>query len=318
MSGREIQELHWLLDIIQNTDIGIVVLDSDLSIEVYNRFMQVHSNISAEQALGANLFELFPYLEDDWFVRRVRSVFELGVPIYSTWEQKDNVFDFYLSFPLNHQVSLMYQNATFIPLHSVRDEVDKIAIVIYDVTDTAVSNLRLREASTNLLRLSRTDRLSGLNNRGYWEECLQAEFRRWQRSQEDISLVIFDIDHFKQVNDTYGHHVGDQMIVQVAETLLSCCREVDICGRYGGEEYVVLLPSTDEAGARVFAERLRNQVAQLSVDSEQGPVSCTVSLGIAGLTDRIKAATAWLVCADKALYQAKTNGRNQTVIYTVE
>ena len=94
MEAPNFQDLHWLLDIIQSTDIGIVVLDKNFNVEIYNRFMQVHSGIGPEEAIEASIFDLFPYLEDEWFKRRVNTVFELGIPVYTTWEQRDNVFDF--------------------------------------------------------------------------------------------------------------------------------------------------------------------------------------------------------------------------------
>ena len=316
METLEFQDFHWLLDIIQSTDIGIVVLDKDMVIDVYNRFMQVHSNINAEKAIGAIIFDLFPYLDDEWFIRRVKSVFELGIPVYTTWEQRDNVFDFMLRFPINHEVSYMYQNATFIPLHSPRDEVEKVAIVVYDVTDVAVNRLKLEQAKEELLSLSRIDRLTGLYNRGYWEERLQSEFSRWQRSEQAVSLVMFDIDHFKSINDTYGHQLGDEAIIVVADRLRECCREVDICGRYGGEEYVVILPHTGTEGAMIFAERLRQSVAAIELSCQGKSVGFTISLGVAELSSHMPDRAAWLAAADNALYQSKQSGRNRTTCAT--
>lgn len=310
------QDLHWLLDIIQSTDIGIVVVDRHFNIEIYNRFMQVHSNIGAEDVIGSSIFDVFPYLDDDWFKRRVMSVFDLGIPVYTTWEQRDSVFDFSMKLPIHHENDCMYQNTTFVPLRSSRDEVEKVGIVIYDVTDVAINSMKLEDAKVELLRLSRTDKLTSLWNRGYWEECCQVEFSRNKRSEEPISLVIFDIDHFKKVNDTYGHHSGDEAIKLVSQLLQDASRDVDICGRYGGEEYVVLLPNTDANGAKVFCERLRENIAKQVVECDGHRFQFTISLGIAQLDDSITDHTTWISSADKALYESKEGGRNQTNIYT--
>lgn len=313
----DFQELHWLLDIIQSTDIGIVVIDQSFDVQIFNRFMQVHSDIGPEDAIGANIFDLFSYLDDEWFKRRVQMVFELGIPVYTTWEQRDNVFDFSLKLPINYETQCMFQNTTFVPLRSSRDEVEKVGLIVYDVTDSAVNRGKLEMAKDELLRLSRTDKLTALWNRGYWEERLNDEFRRIQRSGGDACLVMFDIDHFKNINDTYGHQVGDEAIRSVARLMLDSSREIDICGRYGGEEFGVILPDTGLDGAVIYCERLRKRIADNVVEYNGQSVQFTVSLGIAVLDDQIKFATDWLVSSDKALYKSKEGGRNQTNIFGV-
>ncbi len=311
----DFEELHWLLDIIQSADIGIVVLDREFNIQIYNRFMQVHSDIGPEDAIGTSIFDLYPYLDDDWFKRRVSTVFNLDIPVYTTWEQRDNVFDFSLKLPIHHETQCMYQNTTFVPLHSVKDEVEKVGIVVYDVTETAVNRIKLEDAKDELLRLSRTDRLTSLWNRGYWEERLNDEFRRRDRSGADVSLVMFDIDHFKNINDSYGHQLGDEAIRAVSRILLENSRDIDICGRYGGEEFAVVLPETGLDGASVYCERLRKKIEENVVSYGGQSVSFTISLGIALLGSQFSNATDWLVGADSALYQSKESGRNQTSIY---
>lgn len=313
--ANELQELHWLLDVIQSTDIGVLVVDAELTIAVFNRFMQAHSGKNADDVIGQSLLDVFPDSDAAWITRRIRSVFELGVPAYSTWEQRPYLFLFRLNMPLHFDVEFMYQNCTFVPLRSTRDAVEKVAIVIYDVTDSALSKRQLQQAQEQLLLLSRTDRLTRLNNRGYWDERLHQEFRRVRRSREDYSVVMFDIDHFKSINDRYGHQVGDAAIRMVARTLLDSCREIDICGRYGGEEFVVLLPGTGADGALVFCERLRKTIEDSHVQSHGVDIQLTVSLGIAELTDREDTAEAWVGNADAALYQAKNSGRNRTAVY---
>ncbi len=312
MVNHNFQELHWLLDVIQSTDIGIVVIDQNYTVEVFNRFMQVHSDLGPQETIGNSIFDAFPYLDDEWFKRRVSTVFDLGIPVYTTWEQRENVFDFQLKLPIRHHAEFMYQNTTFVPLRSAKDVVEKVGIIVYDVTDMADNKLGLERAKDELLRLSRTDRLTGLLNRGYWEERLNEEFRRHPRSKGPVSLVIFDIDHFKNVNDTYGHQVGDDAICFVASTLMEMSREVDICGRYGGEEYVAILPYTDIDGAKVFCERIRKRIEGHVLKSHGQELSFTVSLGACQLTTEITEPVKWLQKADQALYKAKESGRNNT------
>jgi diguanylate cyclase (GGDEF)-like protein len=315
MENQSFQDLHWLLDIIQSTDIGIVVLDSNFDIEVFNRFMQVHGNINPEEVIGSSIFDVFPYLEDAWFKRRVETVFELGIPVYTTWEQRDSVFNFNLELPIRHGSDYMFQNTTFVPLRSSRDEVEKVGIIVYDVTDMANNKIGLEAAKDELLTLSRTDRLTGLFNRGHWEERLNEEFKRHHRSSEPVSLVMFDIDHFKKINDSYGHAVGDDAIRFVASTVLDMSREIDIAGRYGGEEFAVILPYTDEQGAFTFCERLRERIGGNVLKSHGQELSYTISLGIAMLGPEVRSPQEWLVSSDTALYASKEGGRNRTNIF---
>ena len=315
MKSETFQDLHWLLDIIQSADIGIIVIDKNYRIEIYNRFMQVHSGKTAQHVIGSDLFTHFPYLDADWFRRRVNSVFELGIPVHTTWEQRTGVFDYQMALPIHYEKSDMYQNTTFVPLRSANNAVERVGIIVYDVTDTAYNSQQLESAKEELLRLSRTDRLTRLWNRGYWEERQQEEYRRYSRSHEDTALVMFDIDHFKKINDGYGHQVGDEAIRLVSQLLLESSREVDVCGRYGGEEFVVVLPMTDEAGAMTYCERLRKKIAGSVLPAGESTLQFTISLGIAVLTDEIKTPTEWIVCADNALYASKEGGRNLTTVY---
>ena len=127
--------------------------------------------------------------------------------------------------------------------------------------------------------------------------------------------MLIDIDDFKKVNDTYGHQTGDHVIRACAKLLKESAREIDTCGRYGGEEFVVLMPNTDAKGALHFAERLRLAIAALTVSYADYQVEFTVSLGICELDDKIETPQQWLELADQALYQSKEGGRNLTSVW---
>ena len=318
MDARDFVDLHWLLDIIQSSNIGIVVVDSEMRVELFNRFMQVHSGISPDIAIGKPLLELFPELSPQWLQRRVRSVLELGIPVYTTWEERPYLFRFALQLPIHHELDDMYQNVMLVPLHDAANRVQRVGIVIYDVTEIALARHSLEQTQLELQQLSRTDRLTTLWNRGYWEERLREEFARAGRSREPVlaSLVMFDIDHFKRINDSCGHAVGDEAIRLVGKLLRECSRDVDLCGRYGGEEFAVLLPETSVEGARIFCERLRQRIAAQTIATASGPLQFTISLGVAGWETDLADVRAWIERADRALYAAKHGGRNQTQVYT--
>jgi diguanylate cyclase (GGDEF)-like protein len=277
--------------------------------------MQAHSGISPEKAIGASLTEIFPELPEQWLWRRQRTVFDLGIPVYTTWEERSYLFRFPMRLPIHYYVDLMYQNVMFVPLRASNDSVERMGIVVYDVTESALAHKELEKARADLLVLSRVDALTKLWNRGYWEERFEEEWARARRSGGPVTLVMFDIDHFKRINDTYGHQIGDAALRLMAATLSELSREVDICGRYGGEEFVVILPDTNKEGAAVFCERLRLGIAARSVSGvNKEVVQFTISLGVAEFDINGDSSRFWLQRVDKALYRAKDNGRNQTQI----
>jgi diguanylate cyclase len=162
-----------------------------------------------------------------------------------------------------------------------------------------------------LLHLGRHDTLTGVFSRRYWEQRLLEEFERCQRSGENACVMMVDIDHFKNINDTYGHLVGDNVLKQFGQ-LLQLLRSSDITGRYGGEEFAILLPNSNLEKSLLVAERLRQDIENTQFDTID---TCTVSIGIASLDMRYTDAYKWLDNADKALYQAKKEGRNKVNIW---
>jgi len=159
--------------------------------------------------------------------------------------------------------------------------------------------------------------LTQLFNRGHWEDCLEKEYKRCQRSKITSSLIMFDIDHFKKVNDTYGHQAGDEVIRVTSKALLDTLRETDVAGRYGGEEFGVILVDTNAQDAYAFAERLREKIAAITVKYEALEINYTISIGIAEISSDISEYTSWLERSDIALYHCKRNGRNCSTVYQI-
>ena len=308
-------DFRWIMDVVQNVDVGLVLLDRDCNVKLWNSFMQNHSATHAEEIIGYSLFELFPEIDQRWFLRKIQSVYELKNSSFTTWEQRPYLFRFENYRPITGKAEFMYQNSTFIPIQGLDGSTENICVIIYDVTEQAVNNMELEKANNQLEIISKTDGLTGLLNRKSWEDILTKEFEREIRYNEDCSLIIFDIDHFKKVNDNYGHPAGDEVIRQTAEIVKQSVRETDISGRYGGEEYVILLPHTAIDAAFVLAERIRRKVAAKAAYYEGQVIEYTVSLGVAAFHSSLKTATHWIDCADQALYNAKQDGRNQTQIH---
>lgn len=177
----------------------------------------------------------------------------------------------------------------------------------------AIENARLYEEKS---RLAITDGLTGIYNHRYFKEHLEEEFRRARRFLHPFSLIMIDIDHFKEYNDRYGHLGGDLALKTVADTLMENIREVDIVSRYGGEEFTIILPDTDIEGAEALAEKARRAVKIKSLAlAEAGQEGLTISAGVASFKISMKDLDELIDQADKALYQAKQEGRDRTRVY---
>lgn len=310
-----LSDFHWLVDVLNNIDVGLVILDREYNIQLWNSFMQNHSARTPSEILGSNIFELFPELPPAWFKRKVESVLVLRNSAFTTWEQRPFLFRFKNYRPITGVAEFMYQNSTIIPLKDTRGGVEHICLIIYDVTEIAVNRLQLQTANAKLHQLSRTDGLTGLLNRKTWETEMHKEFRRFGRHQQPCSLLMFDIDHFKNVNDTYGHPAGDEVIRQTAAVVKANLRDIDIAGRYGGEEFAVILLNTAAEGALLVAERLRKSIEARVILYEEQEIRYTISLGVCELNSSFRDPLSWVEAADKSLYQAKHNGRNTAVLY---
>ncbi len=180
-------------------------------------------------------------------------------------------------------------------------------------------NMLSREhANEGLLTFAFTDYLTGLKTRGYFEQQLELEIKRCERKKSPLSLLMIDIDFFKPLNDKYGHHVGDQVLRDVSSLLTKDMREIDTVARYGGEEFVIILPETSATSASRVAQRLRRSVenAKFFAGSSASVEQLTISIGIATYPSDARFKRDLIEAADAALYDAKSRGRNQVMMFS--
>jgi diguanylate cyclase len=186
-------------------------------------------------------------------------------------------------------------------------------LIAYPLATSGAAHALLRrthDLNRQLAQLNRIDAPTGLLNRAHWQHDVAHELRRFERAHQIATLMMIDIDEFKRTNDNYGHTVGDEVIRAVAGTIHDCTRDIDICGRYGGDEFGVVLVNTSSASARPVAERIRARVAALRF--EHSPIlRCSVSIGMAEVEREMHDVRAWIKHADVALYRAKEGGRNR-------
>lgn len=191
------------------------------------------------------------------------------------------------------------------------DEVRDTMELIENPASVVVDNARLHDGTR---RLAITDGLTRLINHRHFYELLENEFLRTNRYMSQMALIMLDIDFFKQVNDTYGHPVGDDILKEISEVISWEVREVDVIARYGGEEFAVLLPQTDVGMARSVAERVRAAVEDHTFRTPEGEIRITVSLGVVGFPEcPVENQMELVRLADEALYEAKNTGRNRVI-----
>jgi diguanylate cyclase (GGDEF)-like protein len=217
---------------------------------------------------------------------------------------------------VSHEKALVHER-------EAREAQARVLAIQSDANETLEHKVRertneLQSVNEKLAELSTTDALTGVRNRRYFDQMLEREFNRARREREQLSILMLDIDYFKQVNDEYGHQVGDDALRRVANILGEVLhRTTDFIARYGGEEFAIILPNTDVAGAYNVAEKIRNKIAKQQFNAAGITFSITVSIGLMGDAPSSGfSADFWLKEADDALYKAKEEGRNKVVLST--
>lgn len=299
------------LQLIDMLSVGILVLNQQLEIVLWNRWMEDHSNIPKNQAIGKVITDLFPDLKARKFPWKVQAVFKLGH--FSFFPQEHYKYLFYFPTRQVIQTSLkeMQQNCIVSPLKNSDGVVEYVAVSVYDVTDTVDFQQQLIKAKKMYENLSLMDELTGVYNRRHLWSRLQEEFARYQRTQQALSFLLLDIDHFKSINDLYGHLAGDSVLKRLCQFIVDSLRKYDIVGRYGGEEFGIILPNTNLSFSVQVAERLRQGVEKTNFAFGEKNLPVTISIGVAEANLSIMSIEKFINHADEALYKAKNDGRNR-------
>ena len=195
------------------------------------------------------------------------------------------------------------------------DFLSSVADIIWTIVEHKRTEEEIHELQKKMSEMAVRDSLTGLYNRHYLEETLSRELARAAREKYPVSFIMIDIDHFKRINDTYGHEAGDSILRELAAMLLKNSRASDILYRYGGEEFLAILPKTRAESAFHVAEKWRRGVAESAFLPGSGGGKVTISCGVSAFPDQGTAGTGLIADADQALYQAKNTGRNRSVLW---
>ena len=217
----------------------------------------------------------------------------------------------------------IYSQITFIYdpdlIQSIFVTVNMLCFVGWSLCFIILNSERLQEdllkAQIELEKLATTDYLTGINNNRHFFEMSEDEINRARRFEHPLSVIMFDIDHFKKVNDNYGHAIGDKVLTKVADICRNNLRSVDVLGRLGGEEFGILLPNTSKENALTVAESLREKIESIKIENLEDGFRITASFGVSELIDQDKQIKPALIRADEALYKAKENGRNSVSLF---
>jgi diguanylate cyclase (GGDEF)-like protein len=307
----------WLTGpILEQLSSGVLVVDEEFQLVYLNTFLQRHSSVQLTEAKGKSLFKVFADLPEAWLRRKFASVLELQSPSFSSWEQRQYVIKLPHLRPVSSSSQYMAQNCTMLPLNNPSGR-RHVCMLIEDATDAFVYQQHLQTTLQKLEQSNRVDGLTQALNRRYWEEQLKLEVQRAQRYQQPLSLLLFDLDKFKQLNDQYGHLGGDSVLIELTARVRGLLRDTDWFGRYGGEEFGIVLTNTALAGAMEVAERICLAVSSKAVTFNEHSIQSSISVGVAQLDAAGERAHEVLIGqADMALYNAKREGRNRVVSYS--
>ncbi|MCD6526758.1 MAG: GGDEF domain-containing protein [Desulfuromonas sp.] len=289
--------------IFETINTGLVVLDKEMTVRHWNRWMALHSEISSDEITGKNLFEFFPELDRPHFLRNCRSVLTFGHFCFFSQKLHQYLFPMLPAGSLAEEFQFMQQSCTMGPLRNDHGEIENLYLSVQDVSEVV-------SYQKKLVHMNQIDHLTGVYNRNFMETQLQKEIERCQRFKHDLSLLMIDIDLFKNINDTYGHQCGDFVLKKITQRITDKIRKTDFLIRYGGDEFCCILTETPTNSAFKVAEQLRQVICSEPFVFKETSFETTISLGVASLNENDVDVESLLRKADTALYKAKQNGRN--------
>jgi diguanylate cyclase (GGDEF)-like protein len=296
-----------LMRYISQSENGVAVLDANDVFLYHNPAFARMFGLAAESMIDHSLTDMLGWLFEH------RSGTRIAAQTAEQWCAF--IYSLHRSAPFRSFEVDLIEGRWLLLTEQVHDD-GEIILLCSDITKQKRTEQALRQAHTDLEQQALTDELTGLPNRRHFLKHLEQEFARVLRYQRRASLVMLDLDHFKQINDHYGHDAGDQVLRHFAGLLRSALRTGDFAGRLGGEEFALLLPETPLDGAMSVLERVRAALARATLDQVAPDLKYDFSGGVSELIQSQPVShSQWLIQADQALYRAKNNGRGRTAVF---
>lgn len=314
-------QLALLDSVLRAAGVGLIVLNSEERVVLWNHWMVQHSHCAPEDVLGKSFPELFPELVNGRAHQAIKGALKNNFASLISPTLNKSPFPLFAN-PDDHAAGNRIQQAVHVmpielPPHLPLQQ--HCLIQITDVTMAMAREKQLRDQAMELQTQIFADGLTGIPNRRRFDEHMEGEFRRAKRAVTPLSVVMIDVDSFKDYNDNYGHQKGDECLILIAAALSRVLgRPCDLVARYGGEEFIAVLPSTNADGAWALAQTMRREIESLRIEHAYSKVApyVTVSLGVITQIPAHNTAISHMIgAADRALYQAKRNGRNCVVAH---
>ncbi len=304
------------LQLLDHLSIGIAVIDRKMNIVFWNRWMAEHSLINLDLINDKNIEKIFPSLREAKFAKRLREVFESNQPVFFNNKANPNMFPFYSGRSyIENELVPMEQTVILSPLQDVDGQTEQVLVSIFDVSDWISHQNALLKSTEEMERLSHTDDLTQVPNRRNILDKLSYEMQIHSRKKRPISIAMLDIDFFKKINDNYGHQGGDMVLTELAQLVSVQLREYDSIGRYGGEEFLIILPETTGTQAFSICDRIRTSIQENVFRLNGREIRVTASIGISAReSEKNITMSNFIKEADRCLYIAKETGRNRTEI----
>jgi len=298
------------IEVLNHLPVGLFMLDAYHVIRAWNQWLAEKTSINEEEAIGKRLQELFPEVSNSRFIWGVNQAITTKSPQVLSQALNRYIIPIRIDYGARHNIPMMQQRVHISPCACKDGEVLAVVSII-DVTENVIRSAALTEMAHKLSEDSTRDPLTNLYNRRFMWEWLIPQIKLTIRDQRPLTCLLLDIDHFKKLNDTHGHDFGDMILSIVAETITKQMRGSDIFVRYGGEEFVMMLPNCNLDNAIFVANRLLDTFRTNAFGSlQKGEV--TTSIGVATLDPQNPVTSEELLKqADKRLYLAKHRGRNQ-------
>ncbi|MBN2530213.1 MAG: diguanylate cyclase [Deltaproteobacteria bacterium] len=293
--------------ILDNIETGVLVVNRLLDISYWNRWLEIHTGIDEDSAVGNNLENLFSDFSFGLLKQKIHIAVKLGTPTFVNGRVSGYVIPIEQYKVTKSIFRFMQQDATITPIGD-----GLVSIVVTDVSPLLEAHYTIDKQMKMLERQARTDFLTGCFNKNMFNDILSTEMKRSERHGHVFTLIIFDIDDFKLVNDTHGHLAGDAVLRQMAEIVVGSIRQSDALIRWGGEEFFILLPETALEGGALLAEKLRRRIRKFDFE-KAGRLSC--SFGVAQWKNEV-GEDGIIGMADSALYLAKNSGKNRVCVFS--
>ncbi|MDF1761528.1 MAG: diguanylate cyclase [Coxiellaceae bacterium] len=293
--------------------VGMFIIDLEHRVHAWNNWMAEHTKISSQQATGKTLEELFPAFQNARFCWALDQVITHSAEQVMSYALNRYLIPIPVNYAGEEEVKFMPQQV-YLSSVQLEDGTRAATILLLDMTENVIRSNTLLQVAFKLEEDSHRDTLTNAYNRRFLTEWLIQQAKLIERYHYSVSCLLFDLDHFKKINDEYGHDKGDEVLVSFVKYVETTLRDSDILVRYGGEEFLVLLSHTELEMARQAAERIRERIENLSVAGLPAG-KLTTSIGVSCWDSEHHSDYSHLLkMADDALYQAKNQGRNRVCV----